>query len=258
MLKHPRPHSPQKIILTVVLLLGVVTGIFLLINRQSETDVANEQTISTNTSTDTSTNSADAEADRESSKDLPARLQLKVPFTPQAPTANWDELHNEACEEASLIMAHAYFTGISSLPAASVEHEISQLTDWQKKTFGYYLSISTPEAVRMAEENYDLTAEMTTISEQTIKQALADGKLVVWAGNGQMLDNPYFTAPGPIYHMLIITGYDGDTFITNDPGTRRGENYKYSYDTLYNGAGNWSSSTHAVDLSDKQIIILSQ
>src|SRR5688572_5442442 len=42
---------------------------------------------------------------------LPKTLLLKVPFTPQAPTANWDELHNEACEEASSLMAAAYFNG---------------------------------------------------------------------------------------------------------------------------------------------------
>src|SRR3954467_10835183 len=39
---------------------------------------------------------------------LPRTLLLKVPFTPQAPTANWDELHNEACEEASSLMAGLY------------------------------------------------------------------------------------------------------------------------------------------------------
>ena len=32
-------------------------------------------------------------------------LNLPIPFTPQAPTGNWDELHNEACEEAGAIMA---------------------------------------------------------------------------------------------------------------------------------------------------------
>ena len=42
---------------------------------------------------------------------VPSELHLRVPFTPQAPTANWDELHNEACEEASVLMAAAYFNG---------------------------------------------------------------------------------------------------------------------------------------------------
>ena len=31
-------------------------------------------------------------------EEIPDKFLLQVPFTPQAPTANWDEMHNEACE----------------------------------------------------------------------------------------------------------------------------------------------------------------
>src|SRR5687767_2969126 len=44
---------------------------------------------------------------------IPGTLSLPVPFTPQAPTGNWDTIHNEACEEASAIMANAYFSGMT-------------------------------------------------------------------------------------------------------------------------------------------------
>src|ERR1043166_5721644 len=55
---------------------------------------------------------------------LPASLLLPVPFTPQAPYANWDQLHNEACEEASSLMAGAYFAGNRNdlIPASETEH----------------------------------------------------------------------------------------------------------------------------------------
>ena len=107
-------------------------------------------------------------------------------------------------------------------------------------------------------EVYDFKTELKTMTEQTVKQALANGKLVILPANGQMLGNPYFTAPGPIYHMLVITGFDGDKMITNDPGTKRGEDYKYDYDVLEDAAGNWSNTAHEVNLSDKRIIILSK
>jgi hypothetical protein len=191
-------------------------------------------------------------------KPIAATMQLKVPFTAQAPTANWDELHDEACEEASSIMAYAYFNNIAELPPTLVEKEIQKLTEWQQKNYNYYLSITTEETARMVEEVYGLKAEIVDISEEVIKQALTDDKLVIFPAQGQKLGNPNFTPPGPIYHMLVITGYDDMNFITNDPGTRRGFNYKYSYDTLYAAAGNWSHSAHEVDLTNKKIILVSK
>jgi hypothetical protein len=58
--------------------------------------------------------------------------------------------------------------------------------------------------------------------------------------------------------MLVITGYNGDTFVTNDPGTRNGFNYKYSYSTLEAANGNWDKYQEKVNLSDKKIIIVSK
>ncbi len=264
MLKNPKPRSVTKSILTVVLLLGAAIGLFLFLNRSGSTDIANSNksanssnTVQSNTPRGEREDNKD-EPDNETDQPIPPSLALKVPFTPQAPTANWDELHNEACEEASVIMANAYFNKITSLPAPTVEHEINKLTKYQQDTFGYYLSITTPEAARMAEEVYDLKTEIVSMSEQNIKQALANGKLVIFPANGQMLGNPYFTAPGPIYHMLVITGYNGDKFITNDPGTRRGQDYKYDYNVLEDANGNWSHTAHEVNLSDKRIILISK
>lgn len=191
-------------------------------------------------------------------KPLPPSLLIKVPFTPQAPTANWDELHNEACEEASAIMANAYFSQIKSLPPAAVEAEISKLTSWQNENFGYHLSIDNKELVRMIEANYELEAEIVPITETTIKRALADNKLVIWPGNGQIIGNPYYTQPGPIYHMMLITGYNEQGLIANDPGTKRGQDYQYSYQTLYDATGTWYHEREELDLSEKNIIIVSQ
>ena len=48
--------------------------------------------------------------------ELPNESFIKVPFGVQAPNANWDALHEEACEEASLIMMAHFLknTGIST------------------------------------------------------------------------------------------------------------------------------------------------
>jgi hypothetical protein len=189
---------------------------------------------------------------------LPESLQIKVPFTPQAPTANWDELHNEACEEASSIMANAYFSRTFSLPAPDVEKEIAQLTEWQQSKYGYHLSITTDETAEMIKANYGLNAEVVPTSAVAIKEALAANKLVLVPANGQLLDNPHFKQPGPIYHMFVITGFNSNNFITNDPGTKDGENYTYSYSTIESANGTWSHEKKAVDLNQKRIIIISK
>lgn len=194
--------------------------------------------------------------------ELPNDVLLKVPFTPQAPTANWDELHNEACEEASVLMAAAYFNGDTrkNMPASEAEAEIQKLTKYQQEKFGYYLSIDAAELAQMAEEVYGLKAEVVreNISEDMIKRALAEDKLVLVPVNGRQLGNPNFQTPGPIYHMFVIKGYDEKSFITNEPGTKRGLDYRYSYEVIRNALGDYDHKKKETDPSDPAIIILSK
>lgn len=194
------------------------------------------------------------------SSDLPRSVLLNVPFTPQAPTGNWDELHGEACEEASAIMAYAYFSGRKdkTLPPTFVEDELAKLTQWEKDTFGYYLDITSPETAQLIEENYGLKTEIiSNYSVDNLKQALADGKVIIIATAGQLLGNPNFRAPGPPYHMFPIIGYNETHFITNDPGTRKGAKYEYSYDTILNAGGEWSHSDDKVHTNKKYAILVS-
>ncbi len=195
------------------------------------------------------------------SAELPEKFILSVPFTPQAPTANWDELHNEACEEASVLMANAFFQGDtrSTLPPAEAEKEIEKLTSWQQDKLGYYLSIDAKETVRMIEAVYGLKAEVITdFSEETLKRALTENKLVLVPVNGRLLGNPYFQTPGPIYHMFVITGYDKKSFIVNEPGTKRGQNYRYDWQTIKNAIGDYDHDKKETDPSKPAIIIVSQ
>lgn len=184
---------------------------------------------------------------------------LPVPFTAQAPTANWDELHNEACEEADVIMAAQYFSGnhAATLPASLVETEISKLTTWQKDNFGYYLDITTAEAAQMAEKVYGLkTKIIPNFTEADVKTALSEGKLVIISENGRLLNNPNYKQPGPIHHMLIIKGYDAKGLITNDSGTRNGQSYRYTFKTVYNAAADWVHDKNTTDTSIKAAIIV--
>lgn len=183
------------------------------------------------------------------------KVFLPAPFTPQAPTANWDELHNEACEEAVAIMAASYFSSSAqaSLAPDTIETELAKLTAWQDKTLGYHLDTTSAETARMMEAVYGLhTRLLNNFTEQDIKLALSAGRLVAISENGRRLNNPYYKQPGPIHHMLLLKGYDPDgTIITNDSGTKRGLNYPYDFPTLYAAAADWDHTAGSVDENKK-------
>lgn len=184
---------------------------------------------------------------------------LAVPFTPQAPTGNWDELHNEACEEASSIMAYAYFSGMkdTTLKPEFVEAELAKITDWEKKTFGYYLDINSEETAQLIQNFYGLHAKIiTSYTDSQLKQELTQNHVIILAANGQLLGNPNYRQPGPPYHMLVIKGWNSQGFITNDPGTRKGLNYPYTFQTLFNAGGDWDHTINAVDRGRKTAVVV--
>ena len=190
-----------------------------------------------------------------------ATLSLKVPFTPQAPTGNWDQLHNEACEEASAIMVSAYFSGDTRarIPATEVEERLTILTNWQQARFGYYLDTTVKETAEMIHSVYNIKATVVSdYTEKDIKDALNDNKLVILPVNGRKIGNPYYRQPGPIYHMLVVRGYTATQLITNDPGTKNGENYKYSFTTLKNAPADWNHATGTIDESKSLMIVVSK
>ncbi|HAU07473.1 MAG: hypothetical protein UW46_C0006G0033 [Candidatus Yanofskybacteria bacterium GW2011_GWF1_44_227] len=193
--------------------------------------------------------------------ETPLSFSLAVPFTPQAPIGNWDQLHNEACEEASAIMAGAYFAGDTreKIPAAEVEIEITKLTKWQDTNFGYYLDTDAVETAEMIESVYGLKTNLVkNFTENDIKSALLAGKVLIIPVNGRKLNNPNYKQPGPIYHMLVIRGYTATKIITNDSGTRNGENYLYSFSTINNATADWDHAIDTIDESKSVMIVVSK
>ena len=90
---------------------------------------------------------------------------------------------------------------------------------------------------------------------EQIKEELKKGNLIVMGMAGRLLKNPYFTAPGPVYHMLVVKGYDQKGFFVNDPGTRRGANYHYSYEILMNAARDWGGSDENIMQTEPVAIV---
>jgi len=189
-------------------------------------------------------------------KEIPAEKLLDVPFLVQAPFANWDELHQETCEEASLMMVKYFKAGERFLSLEAADQEMKALVAWETEA-GYKVDVTVAELSAIAERYYSLTTGRVILnpSIDDIKREIADGRPVILPAAGRLLGNPNFTGQGPPYHMLVIKGYTNSEFITNDPGTRQGESYRYSHQTIMEAMHDWHGSTSNILQGKKAILV---
>lgn len=171
-----------------------------------------------------------------------------APFIIQAPGAKWDNpIFQDGCEEASMLMAMGWVTGRKSVTTAEAANDITALADFEVKQFGYHQDIGLPEIISVLREyfRYDQAMLLEDVTLSDIRQELSDGNIVLAPAFGQALGNPNFTSPGPITHMLVLTSYDEKTkeFVVNDPGTRRGESYRYKEDIFFESLWAFPSGT---------------
>ena len=164
---------------------------------------------------------------------------IPVPFTSQAPLGEWkDERQQDGCEEASTAMAMAWIGGEKNITKANWKLRILILSNFENKKYGEYRDVALKDVVSWLFNDYfhyDKAAVKAVASSSDILAELEKGHVVMIPANGQALKNPNFTAPGPERHMLLVKGYDYKTkeFITNDSGTRRGENYRYPQKVVF-------------------------
>lgn len=189
---------------------------------------------STTTSNTNTTNTA-------TTVSVPDEKNLAVPFSSQAPDANWDADHEEFCEEAAIMMVGRYYQGRKFSSTADAEAGLQQIKTWELENLGWYFDTTAEENKKILEGVYAVSVELIknpTVAQ--IKAAIAAGHPVIVPSAGRELGNPNFKSPGPIYHNLVIRGYTKDgKFITNDPGTRKGEQYLYRQEVVMNAIRDW-------------------
>jgi hypothetical protein len=165
------------------------------------------------------------------SNGLPKEVNLAVPFLLQAPKQNWDQPFGDACEEASEIMLDAFYDGrVKDYGADEGENVILDVVAFEDATYGHNKDTTSEEVVRTLREHfgYSRVSIKPIASADDIRRELAAGRPVIVPAYGKALLNPNFRNGGPVYHMLVIKGYRTDgSWITNDPGTRRGKDYVY-------------------------------
>lgn len=185
--------------------------------------------------------------------EIPDSINLAVPFVPQAPEKNWEQPWQDACEEAAILMMDAYEND-KTVSLDLAKHDILAMVKWEEdlgwdrsiemekiqKIFTDYLKgyrVTTPTPV----EEFRQVKIVKNPTVDQIKKYIVSGKPVLVVASGKLLPNPHFQNGGPDYHALVIRGYTKDSFITNDPGTQFGQNYKYKYSDLMNAIHDWNA-----------------
>lgn len=174
---------------------------------------------------------------------------LDAPFVSQAPFGNWgDQRKQDGCEEAATIMAMAWVNN-EKLTSQMADEKIDEISAYEEKMYGNFHDTSaqdTAERIFYGFFKYDNIKVEHGITKENIKQELFSGNLVIVPTNGRLLNNPNYTLPGPTTHNLVVIGYDAGKkeFITNDPGTKRGEKYRYNEDVLENALSDYPTGNH--------------
>ena len=192
-------------------------------------------------------------------KDILHTLILQVPFSPQAPTDNWNR--NEDCEETSIMMANTFLTGNKGnvVPAAAAQEAINNLKKWEQANLGYNIDTGADATTRMAEGAFGLNVkQIVNFREDDLKRELLEGHPILLPINAKFLGTQQYTNGGPTYHMIVLRGFKGSTFIVNDPGTNNGNGNEYSFDVLKKAASDWNHLSKLMDSNRKIALVLSR
>jgi hypothetical protein len=175
---------------------------------------------------------------------------INAPFTSQAPFGNWkDQRQQDGCEEASVLMAVRWARN-QGLTKQQAEKVILGMANFEQKFYNNYHDTSVKDTLQRLIKGYAKYGNAKTVYDikiSDIVKELEKGNLVIVPANGQKLKNPNFTSPGPERHNLVVKGYDYSQkeFITNDPGTRHGEGYRYKEKILFDSIIDYPTGYHA-------------
>lgn len=164
------------------------------------------------------------------------KAYLEVPFYCQAPhqnAASW-KIHHASCEEAAVLQAIHYHRKTRFGSMDSVDRVLQDMIAWQEKNWGVHKDIHADSVKILMMQFFGYKDEEIKILRKAkiadLKKWISQGYPIIAPTYGRTLNNPFFTAPGPAYHMVTVIGYTPDRIITNDVGTKRGKDFSYPND----------------------------
>lgn len=164
---------------------------------------------------------------------LPDSVDLEVPFIAQAPGGDWSYPFPYTCEEAAGLMVYYFFEERRPISDDTVKAELRDIVAFEDENYGYHEDTSISQTAKFIEDYFGYNLKVTyDISHDDIKRELFKGNPVIVPTAGRLLENPHFKPPGPVYHVILIKGYNREGFISHDPGTAHGEDVLYSYEIM--------------------------
>ena len=182
-------------------------------------------------------------------------VTLNVPFESQSPYGAWDALHEEACEEMSLIMVRHFLSG-APLTQSGAETEVQDMVAWETaNTYG--VDVSMKQLGDIAKALYSYHARVVTnVTADAIRRELVLGNPVIIPTSGRALGNPHFEGGQPFYHVLVVTGFTADGFLTNEPGSKSGEKYFYPTTVLIDALHDFTGNKQEIETGPKNALVL--
>lgn len=174
------------------------------------------------------------------------KIKQTVPFIVQAPFGKWeDQDFQNGCEEAAMIMAMGWMKNTAEISTEESEAQIKDIIKFEEKFLGYSADTDIFDMQKIFQKYFEHNGAEAreNIKIDDIKNELQKGNIVLVPAFGRALKNPNYTSPGPITHMLVIIGYDPESqkFITNDSGTRKGKDYEYAENVLFEAVWQYPS-----------------
>ena len=229
------------------------------ISGDSKKSWDDEDTLEENENENESLNNSSKEEKKEIIEEK--NVLFNVPFTSQAPFGDWsDPRKQDGCEEAAVIMAMAWIEG-EKLTLDIADKRINAISAYEEKEYGNFYDTNAEDTVKRIFKGYfkyENVEAISNINKEDIKKELFKGNLVIVPTNGRLLENPNYISPGPTTHNLVIIGYDINSkeFITNDPGTRNGEKYRYGEDILENALLDYPTGNHEEIKEERTAMII--
>jgi len=197
-------------------------------------------------------------AEEKPAPNIPEKFLLEIPFYSQTPLSKWDAFHEEMCEEASVLNAGLYLAG-KKLTKEEFEAELQKMQKTEKKEIGEWKSTTITQIKKLVDVYFDGAIKSKIVDNPSIEdietEISAENPVIIHL-SGRDIGNPNFTPPGPVYHMLVIKGYDSQNFITNDVGTRKGNSYVYKKEVLMKNMHDWNKKN--IHAGGKRILVLTK
>lgn len=173
---------------------------------------------------------------------LPQKLNISMPFYPQAPYADWNYPYQEACEEASVLLVVNLLNNMN-LTLDGFDRELLALIEYEKQYLGFYEDTTIQQTAEIVEKRYGLKTKIhENPTFEDIQRTVGSGHLVIAPFAGKLIGNPFYRNGGPKYHMMVIKGYDAtqEKVVTHDVGTKRGTDYVYKWERLNYALHDWN------------------